>query len=104
MTNQPAPAVALVAAAGFSRAGVVRAGAAFTAGAGAPDTVAGQDPYAALEGRKGAVLWAVSTRDGKKLTEAPLKAPPVPDGMAAAGGMLFLATIDGNVLCLGEKE
>ncbi|HUT13058.1 MAG TPA: PQQ-binding-like beta-propeller repeat protein [Thermoguttaceae bacterium] len=72
--------------------------------AGAPDTVAEEDPYAALEGRKGAVLWAVSAQNGRKLAEEPLGAPTVPDGMAAARGRLFLCTIDGEVLCLGEQE
>jgi outer membrane protein assembly factor BamB len=58
------------------------------------------DPYGALEGRKGATLWAVATADGQKLAEVPLPSPPVFDGMAAAGGRLVLSTTDGTVVCL----
>jgi hypothetical protein len=59
---------------------------------------------AALAGRQGAVLWAVSTEDGSRLAESPLEVPPAFDGMAAADGRLFIATMDGKVLCLGEVE
>jgi hypothetical protein len=55
---------------------------------------------ASLAGRRGAVLWAVSTTDGTKLSELPLKTPPAWDGMAAANGGLYLTTVDGKVLCL----
>ena len=48
-------------------------------------------------------LLAVSTSDGKKLAEYRLDAPPVFDGLAAAGGQLYLATIDGKVVCFGGK-
>ena len=43
---------------------------------------------AALAGRKGALLWAVSASDGKKLNEYKLEALPVWDGMATAYGRL----------------
>jgi len=71
--------------------------------AGPPDVVPAEDPYGALEGRKGATLCAVSAVDGRKLAEHPLPAPPVFDGMAAAGGQLYLSTIDGSVLCLAGR-
>jgi outer membrane protein assembly factor BamB len=61
------------------------------------------DQDAALEGRKGGLLWAVSAADGKRLAEYHLDAPPVWDGMIAAEGRLFLATMSGQVVCLGEK-
>jgi len=67
-----------------------------------PETIkqlAEQD--AALEGHRGGILWAVSTADGKRLAEYRLDAPPVWDGMIAAGGRLFAATMDGKVICLG---
>jgi hypothetical protein len=51
-------------------------------------------------GQRGALLWAVSTADGSKLSELRLKAPPAWDGMAAANGGLYLTTIDGHVVCL----
>ncbi len=65
--------------------------------AGVPDVPGGEEFYAALEGE--AVLWAVSTEDGKKQAESRLDAPPVPDGMAAAAGRLFVCTTDGKVNC-----
>jgi outer membrane protein assembly factor BamB len=75
---------------------------------GVPDVPGGEEFYGALEGE--AVLWAVSTDDGKKQAESRLDAPPVPDGMAAAGGRLFVCTTDGKVICFAgtspdpEKE
>ena len=54
---------------------------------------------AAFEGRAGAVLWAVSASDGKKLAEYPLASPPIFDGMAAANARLYLATMGGKVRC-----
>lgn len=69
--------------------------------AGLPDAVPEEDPYAALEGRMGAALWAVSTEDGSKLAEQHLDSVPVFDGMIAANGMLFISTKDGDLLCLG---
>jgi hypothetical protein len=57
------------------------------------------DQAIALEGKKGAVLWAVSTADGEKLAEHPLDAPPVFDGMAAAAGRLYLSAQNGEVVC-----
>ena len=58
------------------------------------------EALAALEGKKGALLRAVSTADGKTVTERKLDSPPVFDGMAAANGRLFLALQNGRVLCL----
>lgn len=55
----------------------------------------------ALEGRHGGVLWAVAKADGKLMARYRLDAVPVFDGLAAAGGRLYLSTIDGRVLCLG---
>ena len=55
----------------------------------------------ALEGKLGARLWAVSAADGKPLARFNLASPPVFDGMAAAGGRLVLATMGGQVICLG---
>jgi len=58
---------------------------------------------AVLEGEKGALLWAVSAADGEKLAGYPLDSLPVWDGMAAAGGRLYLSTADGNVLCFSGR-
>jgi hypothetical protein len=72
--------------------------------AGPPDIVDEADPYAALEDRRGGLLWAVSTADGRKLAELKLDAEPVFDGMAGAGGRLYMATADGKVICLGKSD
>lgn len=61
----------------------------------------GERALAAWEGKKGALLWAVATADGKKLSGYQLDSPPVWDGMAATAGQLYLATTDGKVLCFG---
>ena len=48
----------------------------------------------------GASLRMVSSKDGRTLNQAQLDSPPVWDGMAAAGGRLYLALSDGTVVCL----
>jgi len=58
---------------------------------------------AALEGRMGGKLLAVSATDGKPVAAWELGAAPTFDGMAAAGGRLYLTTVDGKLLCLGGK-
>jgi hypothetical protein len=58
---------------------------------------------AALGGRRGALLWAVSATDGRKLAAWRLASMPVFDGMAAAGGRLVFAATDGNVVCLAGE-
>jgi hypothetical protein len=68
--------------------------------AGIPDEFDPQDPYASFEGRKGARIVAVSARDGAKLGERAIEAPPVFDGLIAAGGRLFLSLEDGSLACL----
>jgi len=55
----------------------------------------------AYDGRKGAILAAISAADGKGLASYRLASMPIFDGMAAAGGRLYLSTADGKVLCLG---
>jgi hypothetical protein len=59
-----------------------------------------REQSAALEGQKGAMLWAVSASDGDKLAEYNLDDVPVLDGMAAANERLYLSTKSGRVLCL----
>jgi hypothetical protein len=54
---------------------------------------------AALDGRKGALLMAVSAADGTELARYDIDCPPVFDGMAAAAGRLYMATVNGKVLC-----
>jgi outer membrane protein assembly factor BamB len=59
---------------------------------------------AAYEGKKGAALWAVSTKDGRKLSEYKLDSPPVLDGMIAADGKWYISNMDGKVLCLASED
>ncbi len=72
--------------------------------AGPPEPFATDDPTASWEGRLGGHLWAVTASGGHTLAEYPLTAPPVFDGMAAAGGRLYLATVDGRVMCMAEQR
>jgi len=64
-----------------------------------PIEVPEDDPHAAYDGRLGGSVWICSETDGGKLAEYPLPSPVVWDGMAAAGGKLFLSTYDGTVQC-----
>jgi outer membrane protein assembly factor BamB len=59
---------------------------------------------AAFEGRKGGLLVAVSKADGQQSAAWRLESPPVFDGMIAAGGRLYLATMNGKIVCLGSGE
>ena len=71
--------------------------------AGPPDVIPDEDPLAAFEGRKGAEFWAISATTGRTLAELPrLKALPAYDGLIAAGGCLYLSTIDGRIHCFAE--
>ena len=54
----------------------------------------------AITGKRGAKLIAVNKLDGSKLSATELPAPPVFDGMIAARECLYLATIDGKIVCL----
>ena len=59
---------------------------------------------AALEGKKGGLLWTVSATDGQKLAEYKLDSPPTFDGMIAANGRLYLSLKNGTVLCMGADR
>jgi len=59
---------------------------------------------AALDGEKGALMWAVSASTGRRLALTKLDALPVWDGLAAANGRLFLSTKAGEVICFGKAE
>jgi len=71
--------------------------------AGPPDVVPEDDPMAAFEGRAGGVLRAVSAGDGRTVAEMKLQAPPVFDGLIAAGGRLYMTTVDGRLMCFAPK-
>lgn len=67
-----------------------------------PDTIDPKDPLASFEGRAGALLWSVSTADGARKAQYRLDAPPAFDGLIAAGGKLYMTTIDGAVSCWAD--
>ncbi|HUV63195.1 MAG TPA: PQQ-binding-like beta-propeller repeat protein [Sedimentisphaerales bacterium] len=72
--------------------------------AGHPDEIYPDDPWAAYEHRRGGKLLVFSATDGTTLTEHSLGSTPVLDGMAVAGGRLYVSTVDGKVTCLsGDK-
>ena len=58
---------------------------------------------AALEGKKGGLLRAVSAIDGSTVGEYKLESLPVWDGLAAANGRLYFTTTDGTVFSLGKQ-
>jgi outer membrane protein assembly factor BamB len=86
----------------LARAAVLADGTLFLAGP--PDVFASEEPAAAFAGQRGGLLCALSAADGKKLAQHELDSPPVFDGMAAAGGRLYLSTVDGQVLCMAGAE
>ena len=53
-------------------------------------------PRRSSEGRRGGVLWAVSTVDGKRLSSNRLDASPVFDGVVAAGDRLYISLASGG--------
>ncbi len=71
--------------------------------AGPPDVVDRKDPLGAFEGRQGGILRAISTASGETLEEYLFKSPPVFNGLAAAGGRLYLVTADGKVGCMAGR-
>jgi outer membrane protein assembly factor BamB len=56
----------------------------------------------ALQGRGGGLLWAVDAEKGTVKRKYRIDSPPVWDGLIAADNKLFMATVDGKVICWGE--
>ena len=56
----------------------------------------------ALEGRRGAKMWAVNVETGEQSTGLDLTAPPVWDGITSANGQVFVSTVDGRLQCFGK--
>jgi len=56
-----------------------------------------------LSGQHGGVFRVVSAADGSTLAERRLSRVPVWDGMAVAGGRVYIAMNDGTVLCFGGR-
>lgn len=69
----------------------------------APDIrKASAEQEAAWAGKKGGFLLSVDPKDGKLLSRCTLDVAPTWDGLIAAQGRLFMSTLDGSVVCLGE--
>ena len=68
--------------------------------AGAPGMTDPKDPFGTPDDNPRGVLAAFAAETGEKLSECEIPSLPVWDGLAAAGGRLYLATLDGHVLCL----
>jgi outer membrane protein assembly factor BamB len=59
---------------------------------------------AAFEGKRGALLVAVSRDNGEKLAAYRLDFVPRFDGLIAANGRLYVSTLGGEVLCLSSAR
>ena len=56
----------------------------------------------ALDGKRGAKMWAVNTETGEQSTGLELTSPPVWDGITVAQGCVFVSTMDGRLQCFGK--
>jgi hypothetical protein len=63
-------------------------------------TMAGRNPHHDL----GGFLWVVSPEDSKKVAEFPLDAPPVYQGVAVAGGRVYVSLQNGQMVCFGKAD
>jgi hypothetical protein len=71
--------------------------------AGPPSQLQAEDPWATFEGRAGGGLYILDSGTGKAVSRLDLESPPVWDGMAAAGGRLFVSTSGNTLMCLDER-
>ncbi len=60
--------------------------------------------YAAMAGRRGGVLEVYDADTGTRLANHSLSSVPIFDGMAAAGGKLFMSHRNGTIECLGAGQ
>jgi len=71
---------------------------------GPPDLPPDEGAYEAMIGKRGAVFRIVSTVDGNMLAEFKMDEVPLFDGLIAAGNRLYMSTMDGTLICLGDKK
>jgi len=64
----------------------------------------GKSPTESAESHGPGTFWVASREDGSKRAACALLAPPVLDGMALTDTGVFVATIDGAVVCLRAKN
>jgi hypothetical protein len=57
----------------------------------------------AYAGKQGVLIWELDRSDGRVVARRALDTLPVFDGLAAAGGRLFLTTVDGRVKALSPS-
>ena len=67
--------------------------------AGVRDKIDASDPWAHFDGRMGGMITVHSKEDGRLVSQIELESPAVFDGLASAGGKLFVSCKDGAVLC-----
>ena len=67
--------------------------------AGVRDKVDKEDPWAHFGGRRGGLILVCSKADGRIMRQMEVESPPVFDGLASAGGRLFVSCKDGSILC-----
>ncbi|MFO7904732.1 MAG: PQQ-binding-like beta-propeller repeat protein [Planctomycetota bacterium] len=73
--------------------------------AGPPDIGPGKEAAEdAMQGRKGSRFWVISASDGKNVSVSEMEKAPVFDGLIAAFGRLYMASQDGTLMCLGNKQ
>ena len=65
--------------------------------------VAGDSVLVAGSDASGGVLWRFAADSGKEISKIALPAVPRFDGLAVAGGALFITLENGNVICLSGK-
>ncbi len=63
-----------------------------------------EEQEAAMAGKRGAILMAVSKTDGEVKQRVDIAAPPVFDGLIAANGRLYVTLENGGVVCLGAPR
>jgi len=56
-----------------------------------------------FDGSSPATLMVCDTEDGHELARLSIEFQPVFDGLALAGGKVYMATVKGDILCLGGK-
>lgn len=61
-----------------------------------------EEQNAALEGKRGAKMWAVNIETGEQSTGLELTSPSVWDGITVAQGRVYVATVDGKLQCFGK--
>ncbi len=70
--------------------------------AGLPENALRSTPV--FDGKRGGRLRVMSATDGATLQDYQLDSPPAFDALAVANGRLYLTTVDGHMLCLGNGQ